>query len=299
MHSGIVTILGRPNVGKSSLLNAIVGRKVSIVSHKPQTTRHRIQGVRHAPEGQIVFVDTPGLHRSQKKALNRAMNDAAAGAIHDVDLILFVVEAGHWTDEDEGVLEHVATTGIPVALVVNKIDRVRDKAALLPELQAHAARRPAPGGFAFIVPLSATKGDNLDALVREILARLPEGPPLYPPDQVVGYDDAFLASELVREKLVRTLHQELPYATTVQIESYEREGNLDRISAVVWVEREGQKKIVIGEGGASLKRIGSAARRELERLLGRKVFLKLWCKVRENWSDDPGALRQFGIGSGE
>jgi GTPase len=290
-RSGIVTIVGRPNVGKSSLLNALVGRKISIVSHKPQTTRHRIQGVRHAPDHQIVFVDTPGLHRVQKKALNRVMNETAAGAIHDVDLVLFVVEAGVWTDEDEAVLQRLAGLPSPVALLINKVDRVKARSVLMPQLAQHGARRD----FAFIVPLSATKGDNLEALAREIVKRLPEGPPLYPADQVAGYDDAFLAAELVREKLVRVLHQELPYATTVQIESYAREGRLDRISAIVWVEREGQKKIVIGEGGAQLKRIGTAARRELEVLLKRKVMLTLWCNVRENWSDDLQALKRFGI----
>jgi GTP-binding protein Era len=295
MHSGMVTILGRPNVGKSSLLNALVGRKVSIVSHKPQTTRHRIQGVRHAPEGQIVFVDTPGLHGSRKKALNRVMNDAAAGAVHDVDLILFVVEAGHWSEEDEAVLQRLEGLPTPVGLLLNKVDRIKDRSVLMPELAAHGKRRD----FAFIIPLSVTKGDNLDALVREILKHLPEGPPLYPADQVAGYDDSFLASELVREKIVRALHQELPYTTAVEIESYEREGRMDRISAIVWVEREGQKKIVIGENGAQLKRIGTSARRELEVLLKRKVFLKLWCNVRENWSDDLKALKRFGIAQGD
>lgn len=278
-------------MGKSSLLNSLVGQKVSIVSHKPQTTRHRIQGVLHADSGQIVFVDTPGLHRKTPRALNRVMNEAAAGALHDVDLILFVIEAGRWTDEDEAVLRRIEGLKTPVGLIVNKVDRVTDKEKLLPELQ----RLGGLHDFAFVVPLSALKRSNLDALILEIFARLPEGPALYPEDMITGHDLGFTAAELIREKLIRSLHQEMPYSTVVEIEDYKREGNLDRIHAVIWVEREGQKKIVIGEGGAQLKAIGTAARRELERLLGRKVFLKLWCNVRENWSDDPKALRRFGL----
>lgn len=294
MRSGMVTIIGRPNVGKSSLLNALVGQKVSIVSHKPQTTRHRIQGVMHLEQGQIVFVDTPGLHRKAPRALNHAMNAAAAGAIHDVDLVLFVIEAGRFTDEDRAVLQRIEGLKTPVGLVVNKIDRVKEKEKLLPELQKLGTLRD----FAFVIPLSALKKSNLDPLVSEILSRLPEGDPLYPEDMVTGNDAGFTVAEMVREKLIRSLHQELPYTSTVEIESYQREGNLDRIHAIIWVEREGQKKIVIGEGGAQLKQIGTAARRELEHMLGRKIFLQLWCKVRENWSDDPKALKRFGL-SGE
>jgi GTP-binding protein Era len=291
MHSGIVTIAGRPNVGKSSLLNALVGRKVSIVSHKPQTTRHRIQGVLHREHGQIVFVDTPGLHRLQKRALNRAMNESAAGALHDVDLVLFVVECGHFTDEDEAVLQRLQRCDAPVGLVVNKVDRIQDKEKLLPELQRLGAMRE----FAFVIPVSATKADNLRSLEQEIFAHIPEGPPFYPEGQVVAHDDAFTVAETVREKLTRNLHQELPYSLTVEVEHYERDGNMDRISAVIWVERASQKKIVIGENGETLKKIGTAARRDLEREFGRKVFLKLWCNVRENWSDDLKALRRFGL----
>jgi GTP-binding protein Era len=291
MHSGLISIVGRPNVGKSSLMNTLVGRKVSIVSHKPQTTRHRIQGVVNRPQGQIVFVDTPGLHRRETRRLNRAMNEQAMASFYDVDLILLVVEARRWTEEDAAVLQRLEGLTTPIGLVINKIDRIDDKAALLPELQKLAALRD----FAFVVPLSALRRHNTDALLGEIFKRLPEGPPLYPEDQIVGYDDAFLVSEIVREKLTRNLHQELPYSLTVGVERYEREGGLDRIDAVIWVEREGQKKIVIGEDGTTLKQVGTSARRELERLLDRKVFLKLWVRVRENWSDDLKSLKQFGL----
>lgn len=290
MRSGIVAVIGRPNVGKSSLVNALVGRKVSIVSHKPQTTRHRIQGVLHRPGGQVVFVDTPGLHLKVERGLNKLMNEAAAGAIHDVDLILFVIEAARFTEEDEAVLKRLEGSPVPVALIVNKVDLIEDKDALLPVLEKHAARRD----FAFILPMSVLKKDNLSALAEQLFARMQEGDPLYPEDMVVGHDIRFTVSEIIREKLIRNLHQELPYALAVEIEGYTREEKIDRISAVIWVEREGQKKIVIGAGGETLKAIGSNARRELEKQLGRKVFLKLWCKLRENWSDDPRSLAQFG-----
>ena len=291
MRSGMVSVIGRPNVGKSTLVNALVGQKVSIVSHKPQTTRHRIQGVLHEERGQVVFVDTPGLHKVETRELNKVMNQAAAGAIHDVDVVLLVVELTRWTEEDEAVLRRLDGLTTPVGLVVNKIDRLDDKEKLLPLLQRLSARRD----FAFIIPLSAQKRSNLQGLIDELFSRLPEGDPLYPEDMVTGNDLGFTVSEVIREKLIRTLHQELPYSTTVQVEDYKREGNLDRIHAVIWVEREGQKKIVIGEGGAALKAIGTAARRDLERMLGRKVFLQIWCKIRENWSDDPKALKRFGL----
>lgn len=290
MLSGIVAIVGRPNVGKSSLLNALVGRKISIVAPKPQTTRHRIQGVLHRPQGQVVFVDTPGLHRKAPRALNRYMNDAVSGALSDVDLALFVVEAGRWTDEDEAVLEKLKHGRAPVGLVVNKVDKLDNKAGLLPELEKLSAMH----SYAFIVPLSAKSGDNLDGLVRELFSRMPEGPPLYPEGQIAGHDLRFTVSELVREKLMRALAQELPYALTVETETLDHSGTIIRTSAVIWVERDNQKKIVIGEDGAMLKRIGSAARRELEYMTGAKVVLKLWVKVKENWTDDPQALKRFG-----
>lgn len=290
MRSGMVAVVGRPNVGKSSLVNALVGRKISIVAPKPQTTRHQIQGVLHEERGQVVFVDTPGLHRKAARALNRYMNDAAVSALSDVDVVLFVTESGRWTDEDDAVLEKLREVKAPVGLVINKVDKVDDKATLLPEIEKRAARRE----FAFIVPLSAMKRSNLQPLVEELFARMPEGPPLYPEGQVAGHDLAFTVSETVREKLIKALAQELPYALTVETEKLEREGKLLRASAIIWVERDGHKKIVIGEDGAMLKRIGTAARRELEYLTGAKVFLKLWVRVKENWTDDPKSLLQFG-----
>lgn len=290
MRSGMVAVVGRPNVGKSTLMNALVGRKISIVSHKPQTTRHRIQGVLHDDRGQVVFVDTPGLHLKANRALNKVMNDAAAGAMHGVDLIVWVVETGYYNEEDAAVLERLKLEGTPVGLVVNKVDKYEDKEKLLPELEKLTALME----FAFVVPVSAHKKDNLESLKNALFSRLPEGEPLYPDDMIMGHDVPFAAAEIIREKLIRNLHQEMPYATSVEIEAYEREATMDRISAIIWVEREGQKAIVIGNGGETLKLIGSNARRDIERAVGRKVFLKLWCKVKENWSDDPKALAKFG-----
>jgi len=294
MRSGMVAVVGRPNVGKSSLVNALVGHKVSIVTRKPQTTRHRIQGVIHHRDGQIVLVDTPGLHLKQGRAINRYLNDTAAASLPGVDLALFVVEAGRWNEEDEAVLKRLARAQAPVGLVINKVDKVADKKRLLPEIEAHAARR----NFAFILPVSALKRDNLDGLVKEMLARLPEGPALYPEGQVEGQDLPFVLAEIVREKLMERLRQELPYVLTVQIDKLEREQGLTRVEAVIWVERENQKAIVIGEKGQALKAVGTAARKEMEARLGEKVFLKLWARSAKNWTDDPQALKRFGyVGS--
>lgn len=291
MRSGMVTLLGRPNVGKSSLVNAMVGRKVSIVTSRPQTTRHRVQAVLNRDDAvQIVFVDTPGLHLGGKRALNQLLNETAANSLDGIDLVLLVIEAGRWTDEDENALARVRRLDVPVGLVVNKVDRYRDKTALLPFLQEVAARHD----FAFVVPVSAEMRANLEALSDEIAALMPEGPQLFPPEQQVGHDDAFASAEIIREKLMRNLRKELPHALAVTIDSYVEEGRLVRIEAVVWVERDGQKKIVIGEGGGVLKRIGTQARQELERMLGRRVFLRIWVRVREKWTDDPRALRAFG-----
>lgn len=291
MRSGMVALIGRPNVGKSSLINAMIGEKISIVTRKPQTTRHQIQGVLHRPDLQIVFVDTPGLHLRESKALNRLLNQYAASAIHDVDLAVMVVEAGKWTDEDAAVLKRLKERQGPIGLIVNKVDKLANKEALLPEL----ARLNGLHDFVFTVPTSASKGANLDALIKELAQQMEAGPPLYPPDQIRGYDLRFSISEIVREKLFTRLSQELPYALTVEPEQIEEEGRLLRIHAVIWVERDGQKRIVIGEGGAVLKQVGTDARKELERQTGKKVFLKLWVRVKADWSDDPKALRGFGF----
>ena len=294
MLSAMIAVVGRPNVGKSSRVNALVGRKVSIVSHKPQTTRHQIQGVVHDPRGQLVFVDTPGIHGDGKRALNRVMNDAAFSALEDVDVVLFVVDANRWTDEDQQVLNRLKGLSTPVGLVMNMIDRMDDKTRLLPTLQ----RLQGLHGFAFIVPISALRRVQLEALTEELFNRASEGPAFYPEDMAVGHDQRFALAELIREKVVRNLHQEMPYATAVGIEQWEVEGRLDRVHAIIWVEREGQKGIVIGDKGQQLRKIGEAARKEWERGSDRKLFLQLWCKVKENWSDDLRALGQFGLRPG-
>ncbi len=289
-RAGLVALIGRPNVGKSTLLNALVGEKVSIVTPKPQTTRHRIVGLLTEGDAQIAFVDTPGIHAGAKRALNRLMNKTAVAALEGVDLCLLLVEAGRWTDEDELVLQRARAAGVPLALVVNKIDRIKSRDQLLPYLQG-ASRRHA---FAFVVPLSASRRENLAALLDEVRRRLPEAPFLYDAEQLTDRSQRFLVAELVREKLMRVLQQELPYALTVEIEEYREDNGLLRIGAVIWVEREGHKAIVIGAKGALLKKIGSQVRIELEKRLGQKVFLQLWVKVKEGWADDERALRSLG-----
>jgi len=293
---GSVAVIGRPNVGKSTLVNALVGAKVSIVSNRPQTTRHRLLGIATVPGGQLLLVDTPGLHRSEGRfkasAMSRVMNRAARGALEDVDVGLMVVEAGRWDEEDTLVFNVLRDAGIPVVLAVNKVDRLKDKSALLPFLAQVSEGRD----FAAIHPLSALKRKGLEALVRDLLRLLPEAPPVFEEDEITDRSQRFLAGELVREQLMRQLGDELPYATTVEIERFAEDGELLRIGAVVWVEREGQKPIVIGKGGARLREIGSKSRQQMERLFGRKVFLETWVRVREGWSDDEAALKAFGYG---
>ena len=283
---GSVAVIGRPNVGKSTLVNALVGAKVSIVSNRPQTTRHRLLGIATVEGGQLLLVDTPGLHRGEGRfkasAMSRVMNRAARGAVEDVDAALMVVEAGRWDEEDTLVFNVLRDGGIPVVLAVNKVDRLKDKSALLPFLAQVSAGRD----FAAIHPVSALKRKGLEALVADLLKLVPEAPPVYAEDEITDRSQRFLAGELVREQLMRQLGDELPYATTVEIERFAEDGELLRIGAVVWVEREGQKPIVIGKGGARLREIGSKARQHMERLFGRKVFLETWVRVREGWSDD-------------
>ena len=288
---GFVAVVGRPNVGKSTLINALVGSKVSIVTAKPQTTRHRIVGVHTAENAQIVFVDTPGLHRSAGRAMNRIMNRTAESALADADLVLLVVEADRWTDEDSDVLARVRAGGTPVIALLNKVDRVHPKEALLEALAATATRHE----FAEIIPISAKRGDNLERLLAAVPAYLPESPPLYPAEMTTDRSREFRVAEIVREKLTLNLHQELPYGLAVQVERCEEQDGRLRIDAVIWVERDSQKGIVIGKGGARLKAIGRAARLELNEELGTPVHLELWVKVKENWADSERELRALGI----
>ncbi|MDE1898529.1 MAG: GTPase Era [Xanthomonadaceae bacterium] len=292
LRCGFAALVGRPNVGKSTLLNALVGAHLSIVSPKPQTTRHRILGIATRPAGQILYVDTPGLHRGARRALNHSLNRAAHAAIAEVDVAVQVVESGHWTDEDSSVHAALAEHARPRLLAVNKIDRQKDKRALLPYVAEVVARHP----FDAVFYVSALRNEGLAALELAILERLPVRDPLYAEDELTDRSERFLAAELVREQLMLRLAQELPYATTVEIEQFvEREDGMAEIHAAIWVEREGQKAIVIGEGGAMLKAVGSAARRGMERLFARRVHLRLWVKVRAGWSDDASALRRLGL----
>ncbi|MDS4021747.1 MAG: GTPase Era [Candidatus Competibacter sp.] len=290
VRAGYAALLGRPNVGKSTLLNRLIGQKLSITAPKPQTTRHLILGIQTLSEAQIVYVDTPGLHRQSRRAMNRYLNRAAASVLGYVDVVVFLVEALRWTDEDEDVLNRLVNFQGPVALAVNKVDRISDKTRLLPFLQEIAGKR----NFVEVAPLSALEGDNVPALERIIARLLPEREFLFPEDQITTASERFLAAELVREKLTRLLREELPYALTVEIERFVEEDRLVRIHAVIWVERETQKGIVIGERGRTLREVGRQAREDMERLLGRKVFLETWVKVREGWSDDERALRSLG-----
>ena len=299
-RSGSIAVIGRPNVGKSTLVNALVGAKVSIVSPRPQTTRHRLLGIATfpavdgGPAGQIALVDTPGLHRGQGKstasAMHRWMNRAARGALEGVDAGLLVVEAGRWDDEDTLAYQTLIQASVPVVLAVNQIDRIREKSALLPYLGRVTDGRV----FAGVHPISALKRDGLDPLVATLLSLLPEAPPAYGEDEITDRSERFLAGELVREQLMRQLGEELPYATTVEIERFIEDGALLRIGAVIWVERDGQKAIVIGKGGARLREVGTRARLQMEQLFGRKVFLETWVRVRQGWSDDEAALRTMG-----
>ncbi|HJP98208.1 MAG TPA: GTPase Era [Rhodanobacteraceae bacterium] len=291
LRCGSVAIVGRPNVGKSTLLNALIDAHLSIVTPRAHTTRHRILGIANPDGGQILYLDTPGLHRETRHAINRSLNRAVHAAIADADLAVQVVAAGQWDDEDAAVYKALAERGIPRLLAVNKVDKLRDKASLLPFVEDVTDGRE----WEEVYLVSAARRSGLVELQRGILARLPAGEPRFDPDTFTDRSERFLAAELVREQLMRQLGEELPYATTVEIEGFEdRKDGITEITAVIWVEREGQKAIVIGAGGRRAKAIGSAARKEIEKLLGRRVFLKLWVRVRAGWSDDEAALRQFG-----
>jgi GTP-binding protein Era len=288
--AGYIAIVGRPNVGKSTLLNHIMEQKISITSRKPQTTRHNILGIKTEGSVQLMFVDTPGIHRGQDKAINRYMNRAATAATKDVDLIIFVVDKTHWTEEEESIAERLIHAEAPIIVAVNKVDQIDDKTLLIPHLQTIADKlQPVE-----IVPISALKGHNLEALEQEIIKRMPEAPHLFPPDQITDRSSRFMAAEVVREKITRQLGAELPYQITVEVEEFKDEGGILHISAVILVERSGQKRILIGDKGARIKSIGQQARLDLEKMFEAKIMLNLWVKVKSGWSDDDRALRSLG-----
>ncbi len=289
-RAGTIAVIGRPNVGKSTLINSLVGAKVSIVSPRPQTTRHRLLGIATFPEGQLMLVDTPGIHGKQPRAMNRYMNRAARGAVSDVDAAVLMIEAGRWTDDDALAYSALAESGVPCILVINKVDKFADKTMLFPFIAQVTTGRE----FSSVHPISAMKRKGTQALVKTLIALMPESEPHYPEDEITDKSQRFLAGELVREQLMLRLGDELPYSATVEIEKFEEDGALLRIAAVIWVERESQKPIVIGKGGERMKAISTGARLGMERLFDRKVFLETWCRVREGWSDDEAALGRFG-----
>lgn len=288
---GYIAIVGRPNVGKSTLLNHILGQKISITSRKPQTTRHRLLGIKTEGLTQAIYVDTPGLHQDNEKAINRYMNRAASSSMVDVDVVVFVVERDRWSEQDDWVLEQVKRANCPVILVINKVDMIKDKELLLPFLEQVSAKM----SFADVVPVSAINGTNLDRLEQCINGYLPEGEHFFPDDQITDRSERFLAAELVREKIMRQLGAEVPYSMTVEIEEFKDSGKSLHISALILVERDGQKRIVIGNKGSRLRQIGQEAREDMELMFDRKVMLKLWVKVKSGWSDDDRALRSLGF----
>ena len=288
---GFVTIVGRPNVGKSTLVNRIVGQKLSITSGRPQTTRHRILGIATSDTSQIVFVDTPGIHRGHARALNRYMNRVATRALIGVDLIIMVVEASGWAPDDDHILERIAAETAPAVLVLNKIDRIKVREAMLPVLGDTTRRYD----FAATVPVCARTGENLDRLRSVVESRMPIAPPVFPEDQFTDRSEAFLAAEIVREKLIRRLGQELPHRLTVEIERFVEQKRRTLVNVLVWVERKQHKAIVIGKDGGRLKDAGTAARLDISRMLGRPVHLEIWVKIRAGWSDDERALRGLGF----
>jgi len=287
---GYVAIVGRPNVGKSTLLNHLLGQKISITSRKPQTTRNAVLGIKTEGETQIIFVDTPGMHLGQQKAINRYMNRAATSAMKDVDLVVFVVDKTIWNEEDEAVAQKLQHLSCPIILAVNKVDQIADKETLLPHLQQLAERL----GVDEIVPISALRNQNLDRLEQLVIDRLPEGIHMFPEDQITDRSSRFMAAEIVREKITRQLGDELPYEMAVEIEEFKQDGSVLHISALILVEKSGQKKILIGDKGERIKLIGTEARIDMEKLFDMKVMLKLWVKIKSGWSDDERALRSLG-----
>ena len=287
---GYVALVGRPNVGKSTLLNRILGQKISITSRRPQTTRHRVLGIKTDRDAQLIYVDTPGIHDYSGRAMNRHMNRTASSVLVDVDVVVFMVDGFKWTRDDELVLSKLEAVDCPVILALNKIDLMANRDELLPRLQALGDKR----AFEQIVPISAVKGDNIQALEDAIEKLLPEAPAMFPEDQITDRPVRFLAAELVREKLFRKLGRELPYGLTVEIESFKTEADVTHIHALIWVERKSQKNIVIGRQGRVLKEVGTEARKDIEALIDARVNLKLWVKIKEGWADDERALHSLG-----
>ncbi|MFQ6021127.1 MAG: GTPase Era [Acidiferrobacterales bacterium] len=289
---GLAAVVGRPNVGKSTLVNRLVARKISITSHRPQTTRARILGIKTDEHAQIVYVDTPGLHEGAKSMLGRYMNRAARGSLEGVDCVVWLIAADGWTAADEHVMNLVRGQPSPVILVINKMDKLKDRAQLLPLIKDVSERM----NFAEIIPVCALTGENVDDLECAILSQLPQQPPLFPEGQTTNRDERFVAAELVREQVFRDLREEVPYAVAVGVEGFERAHKVLHINAVIWVEREGQKAIIIGQRGERLKTIGQRARHEMETLFGCKVYLELWVKVRQGWADSEALLRSLQYG---
>lgn len=287
---GYIAIVGRPNVGKSTLLNHLLGQKLCITSRKPQTTRHNLLGIKTEGTVQMIFVDTPGIHTNQERAINRVMNRSAASVISDVDVVIFVVDRFDWSDADEYVARYLSNSAVPVIVALNKVDMIDDKTELLPHLEFLASKVNASA----LIPLSALKKTNLNELEEKIKSFIPEQPHIFPEDQITDRSERFLVAEIVREKITRQLGAEVPYQVTVEIERFRVDGKITFIDALILVERDGQKKIIIGAKGERIKKIGEQARVDIESLLGCKVMLKTWVKIRSGWSDDERALRSLG-----
>ena len=289
-YCGYVAIIGRPNVGKSTLLNHILGQKLCITSRKPQTTRHTLVGIKTDGDVQMIFVDTPGIHTNQERAINRVMNRSAASVIADVDVVIFVVDRFEWSEADEYVARYLSNNDVPVIVAVNKVDMIEDKEALLPHLE-FIARKVNAVEF---IPLSALRKTNLDELEEKVKTLIPQQAHMFPEDQITDRSERFLAAEIVREKITRQLGAEVPYQVTVEIEQFRVEGKITYIDALILVERDGQKKIIIGTKGDRIKKIGEQARADIESLLDCKGMLRTWVKIRSGWSDDERALRSLG-----
>jgi len=294
MNCGYVALIGRPNVGKSTLMNHMLGQKISITSRKPQTTRHRILGIDTTDAGQIIYMDTPGMHKVEKKALNRYLNKTADTTLLGVDVVVWLIDGLSWHEYDEVIFKKLERAGLPVVLAVNKVDKVKDKDAIL-AFFAEARNRYS---FEEMLPISALKGTNLDVMEKVLHNLLPEGELIYPKDQITDRPERFMAAEIVREKLTRRLGDELPYSLTVEIERYEEQKKITKIYAIIWVERDTQKNIVIGKQGELLKKVGTDARVDIETLIGQKVYLQLWVKVKKGWANSERALHSLGFMDG-